>query len=161
MRNRGKLAAVAALTLLLTTTATAMSAQPALAASCSGTGCNGQDPGATGCADSNTTNARTLTVHYYASANFWADMTVYLRWSPTCGTNWAKAVVTSSNPSNWGYQMAVELKDQYYNYVDGTYTGLANTRAIYGDMHYAPTTPMRACAVIDNFSGGWQCTAAG
>jgi hypothetical protein len=137
--------------------------EPAFAAGCSNTGCNGQDPSGTSCADSSSYNVYTRNVSYYASANYWANMTIYLRYSRTCGTNWAKAVVTGSNPSSQAYQMQVELQDNTYNYVDGTYTILANTRSVYGNMHYAPTTPMRACAAIDdaNFPNGYYCTAAG
>ncbi|MET8280579.1 DUF2690 domain-containing protein [Micromonospora sp. NPDC005174] len=61
---------------------------PALAVSCYGDYCSGQDPEASGCsADATTT----------ASARIWGTYSyIELRWSPTCKTNWARV------PASWG-----------------------------------------------------------
>jgi hypothetical protein len=62
---------------------------PASAAGCSGFGCDGQDPVATGCANSAVT---------VASVNIWNwNQSVLLgrvdmRWSNSCHTNWARTV---------------------------------------------------------------------
>jgi hypothetical protein len=130
-----------------------------VAAACSGTSCNGQDPGAAGC----TSGAYTVysaSKQFYSSANFWATVRVELRWSPTCKTNWAKATITSSNPSAYSFQIQVLLKDANSNTLWHTeYTGIG--RAVYGDMHYAPTQRVKACAHINNFSGPFVCTSLG
>jgi hypothetical protein len=79
-------------------------------------------------------------------------MRIYLRYSPACGTNWAKAEITSSNPSNYSFQMVVRLVDSNYNYLNGTQYGLVG-RTLYGNMYYAPNLPVRACASNDTFGG--------
>ncbi|WP_079149164.1 DUF2690 domain-containing protein [Streptomyces agglomeratus] len=60
-------------------------ATPALATTigCRGDACSGRDPVQTHCAD----DAYTVTSYNDASAS------LQLRWSPTCGTNWARLVV--------------------------------------------------------------------
>ncbi|MEO3810734.1 DUF2690 domain-containing protein [Sphaerisporangium sp. B11E5] len=132
---------------------------PVMAAGCSGTGCNGKDPIAMGCADSRAYDVYTREINY-GGTNLSATMRVILRYSPTCGTNWAKVEVTRSNPSNYSFQIALTLQDSGYNTVSGTSHGTVG-RSGYGNMYYAPTTPMRACGVLSTFGGGYQCTNAG
>lgn len=54
---------------------------PAQAATCSGTGCNGKDPEATGCS-AGATVADSVALYPSGRAQ--------LRWSPSCGTNWVR-----------------------------------------------------------------------
>ncbi|SER24695.1 Protein of unknown function [Lentzea xinjiangensis] len=69
-------------TALIAATALLFLAAPdAQAASCSGRGCNGEDPVAAGCAGS-TTVADT--------AAMFTSGTAELRWSPACRTNWVR-----------------------------------------------------------------------
>jgi hypothetical protein len=132
---------------------------PVSAASCSGTGCNGQDPGTTGCTSGSYT-VYSATNTFWASSTFWATVSVDLRWSPTCQTNWARAAVTSSNPSTYAFQIQVMLKGSSYNTIWHTeYAGIG--RQVYGDMHYPPTQPVRACAYVNDFGGPPVCTALG
>jgi hypothetical protein len=130
-----------------------------IAAGCSGSGCNGKDPGAAGCSGANS-----YTVYYsdvnYGGGNLSARMRVSLRYSPTCGTNWAKVDVIQSNPANYSFQISLTLKDVNYNTIPGTSYGTVG-RSAYGNMYYAPTTPVRACGALDFFGGGYQCTSAG
>lgn len=110
------------------------SATPARAASCSGTGCNGQDPIATGC----NSDAYTVTSANIKNLQNQVVGRVDLRWSPTCQTNWARAVsnVGSTN-------MFVVLLDCNYNEISGTYYQLAGTTSVYGDMKYNTTVRAR------------------
>jgi hypothetical protein len=57
-----------------------------MAASCSGYGCDNKDPNATGCADRWTSTAMVGNVAL-GGVTF---ATINLRYSPTCGTNWAQ-----------------------------------------------------------------------
>lgn len=141
---------------------------PVAAASCSNTGCNGKDPYATSCQDS-----RSYTVYYRdmtfsGHPNNWPfELTarVELRYSPTCGTNWAKAKIIRYSTSNAPY-MEVELR-----YSNGTTIKGADWTTnyhvvgweVYGDMFYAPNTPVMACVRL-GYAGelsSWSCTAAG
>jgi len=132
---------------------------PAYAAGCSGGGCNGKDAGAMGCAGGSTYTVYTRDVDY-RSGNLSATMRVFLRYSPACGTNWARVDVVASSPSNYAFQISLTLKDQNYNTIGGTSYGAVG-RSAYGHMYYAPSQPVRACGTLDTFSGGYQCTAAG
>jgi len=60
----------------------AVTGMPASAATCSGAGCNYQDPLATGC------SADAVTVAHVQLP--WVAQRLELRWSPSCHTNWAR-----------------------------------------------------------------------
>lgn len=70
--------------------ATLHAAMPAV--TCSGNGCNGQDPEATGCANANAFTASSVTV---TDGDGVALIRVDNRFSSTCGTNWTR--ITSLN----------------------------------------------------------------
>ncbi len=57
-----------------------------------------------------------------------------LRWSPSCKTNWARAV-SSVGSTN----MFVQLQYCDGSPVSGTYYQLPNTTSVYGDMRYNTT----------------------
>jgi hypothetical protein len=78
--------------LLLPLAAPALAASPAVATSCSGTGCTGQDPQATGCDNGASTVASTQLKGWFGPIG-----EVQLRWSPTCQTNWARVVSWEGN----------------------------------------------------------------
>jgi hypothetical protein len=62
----------------------AAGSSPAQAVTCSGSGCTGKDPMATGCA------ADAKTVTSYVNDDFVPTLVMELRWSPTCQTNWGR-----------------------------------------------------------------------
>jgi hypothetical protein len=99
---------------------------------CSGYGCDDQDPIATGCsAGSYTVTSAPVTLGGTSYG------TVELRWSPTCQTNWSRVTVTAggSNPSGWWRDADVERQSPYA-YDGFSYNGAGSP--IYGDMLYAP-----------------------
>lgn len=96
---------------------------PALAASCYGDYCSGQDPQNTGCA-----NGAYTTKHYDFGT---ADLQV--RWSPTCQTNWARLVVYGVVPNFRGGTLYA-IQDTGYT----QQTGVPNS----GNMAATYWTPM-------------------
>jgi hypothetical protein len=134
IRARRRLLLVAVLATLFIPAGVVTTASPAFAASCSGYGCDNVDPTTTPCNDSRVYTVASDPLRYDPNGSIigWLD----LRYSPTCGTNWARV------RSNVGVQHI------YYNlhrqnesgiYGDGIYsTGWSN-------MLYAPT-PTVACA---------------
>ncbi len=70
------------LVLVVATGVVAVTGMPASAATCSGAGCNYQDPLATGC------SADAVTVAHVQLP--WVAQRLELRWSPSCHTNWAR-----------------------------------------------------------------------
>jgi hypothetical protein len=63
---------------------------PAARVTCSGDGCTGQRPELTGCDK----DGRTIRTGKVVDASGRAVGTIELRWSPTCGTNWARVSST-------------------------------------------------------------------
>src|SRR5215471_9809212 len=78
----GRLLAALAVLAIPMGTATVLAAQPAAAATCSGTGCNDTDPYATGCSYNN------YEVHGAADPVYGG--TLELWYGPSCGTNWTR-----------------------------------------------------------------------
>jgi len=120
-------------------------ASTASAASCSGNGCNGTDPIATGCSSGATT---VLNGHY-------AGGLLELRWSPTCQTNWTRFTPADNDTySIWvtrlsdGEWAGDGLEHAY------TFSG-ANGVSHYGDQVYSPG-PASAC-VQSPQHGGQVC----
>jgi len=100
--------------------------------SCSGYGCDHQDPVATGCsAGSYTVTSAPITLGGTSYG------TVELRWSPTCQTNWSRVTVASggSNPNRW-YRYAEVDRVSPYAYDWYPYNGTGSP--VYGNMLYAP-----------------------
>lgn len=114
---------------------------------CPGTGCTGLDPVTAGCSSDGYT-ARTVS-GYVGSRYYTIDM----RYSPRCQSNWAK--VTVNGASN----LEVQIKKSDGNFATPTYYSMNNNTVIYGNMYYAPTEPVSACARING--SAWICTAAG
>jgi hypothetical protein len=133
--------------------------QSASAASCSGTGCNGKDPGETQCNDASSYTVRSTTMTFEGGrVRFTARLE--LRYSPTCGTNWAKATITSANTSSLP-SLTVELRDTADYGLSGTRWSVVGNY-VYGNMWYAPTTPIKACGYIAfGGPGPWVCTTFG
>jgi hypothetical protein len=125
-------------------------ASPALAATCSGNGCNGQDPAATGCASDGYTVASAPVTDPYGRVG-----TVELRYSPKCGTNWSRVTMSVATENVATIMAIIERSDGlHYDY---GWSGRAPAGLqIYGDMVYAPTTSARAsgqAAWIDAATG--------
>ncbi len=105
---------------------------------CSGNGCNGQNPAATGC------EADAYTVQTAVFSNSYVE----LRYSPTCGTNWGR-VTSKVGPAN------LVIRSQRIDGLTYTFSGGKYNYAFSG-MVYAPTVKARACGGINGISG---CTA--
>ncbi|HEX4206769.1 MAG TPA: DUF2690 domain-containing protein [Ktedonobacteraceae bacterium] len=105
---------------------------------CSGNGCNGQNPVTTGC------NADAYTVQTAVFSNSYVE----LRYSPTCGTNWARVT------SKVGLANLV-ARIQRIDGLTYTFSG-GKFYYAYSVMVYAPTLAARACGGVNGISG---CTA--
>jgi len=108
--------------------------------SCSGDGCDGLDPVATGCA----VGAITVTVTG-GTASFRTG-TIQLRYSPTCGTNWGR-VMSSVGTA----QLTVSIRR-----ADGLFyfaTGIGTRK--WSPMVFARTAKAKACGSADHFE---NCT---
>lgn len=105
---------------------------------CSGNGCNGQNPATTGCA----ADARTV-----QTATF-SNSFVQLRYSPTCGTNWGRVI------SRVGAVHLV-VRTQRIDGLTYTFSG-GNFTSAFAAMVFAPRVAARACGGINGISG---CTA--
>jgi hypothetical protein len=134
--------AILCLTLLMTT------AGPAAAASCSGGGCNGLDPYATGCAQGayEVTSAGRFLQNPYGGTN---GSVVHLFWSPSCQTNWA--VVTQPGTCSdvlgtavWANVTSLST-GQTVSYV---YQNKTAPTYVWGNMVYSPG-PAQAYGDID------------
>jgi hypothetical protein len=109
-----------------------VAANPAMAATCSGYGCDYQDPVATGCASGSYTVSSAA-----VSRNGVQYGTVDLRWSPTCQTNWSRVWVGAggSNPNHYERYVWVERQSPSA-YVGFDYYG--DGSPVYGWMLYVP-----------------------
>ncbi|WP_433077793.1 DUF2690 domain-containing protein [Dactylosporangium sp. CA-052675] len=104
---------------------------PALAVTCWGDWCSGQDPDGSGC------SADAYTV---ASARIPGTYTyIELRWSPTCKTNWARVPIT------WGTQSPDSLR-AYQCSTGYTQRGVVNSGGDYSwtAMIYSPVQKVQA-----------------
>jgi hypothetical protein len=89
---------------------------------CSGTGCNGLDPISTGCSNTTTTAAQA------SGSGASGSLTIYLRYSTACVSNWAYVASNSGNRYvraevnvyQWQYRAAGNTTSTYSNMVDGT-----------------------------------------
>ena len=106
---------------------------------CSGNGCNGKDPIATGCAAG----------AYTVQTGVLLDFLVQLRYSPRCGTNWGRVISRIGSAHLFATVQRID--------------GLSYTRSfgfstlVFSQMVYAPTVKARACGRIG--SSVSSCTA--
>ncbi len=106
---------------------------------CSGDGCNNVDPAQSGCSND------AYTVTYVTTG----DVTVQLRYSPTCATNWGRVVSDGNN--NETYLVLVQREDGVAYGTKGLTGPVAWSRMV-----YSPVKRSRACVSIN---GGPQvCT---
>ena len=105
---------------------------------CSGEGCDGQNPATTGC------SADAYTVQTAVFSNSFVE----LRYSPTCGTNWGRVT------SRVGATFLVIRIDRSGG-LTYTFSG-GNFNFAYSAMVYAPKVAARACGGVNAISG---CTA--
>lgn len=115
------LAVVVSLTVLV------LVATPAQA--CSGYGCDGKDPIAEGCND----DAYTVDIEVVPNGTLWVE----LRYSPSCGTNWAR---TGSSIFLY-HQADVRSGSRREPFSGGGY-------GVYTDMLYCPTGSCTAAACV-------------
>lgn len=131
---------------------TLWSPKAALAASCSGYGCDGKDPYATGCAGAGA-SYRVIDMRYVYNEYRSIVGYVQLWWSDTCKTNWARAVRTVSYGTTY-YTHAHIFRDNNWNRVidntDTRYdTWVRGATAVYTRMVYAPVLLAQACGGLD------------
>jgi hypothetical protein len=107
---------------------------------CSGAGCNGLDPEATGCAnDAYTVKVKGGTVSFRTGR-------IELRYSPTCGTNWGRVTSTIGSA-----QLTVSIRRD-----DGLfYFAVGSGIQMWSPMVYAPNSKAKACGSVGNFG---DCT---
>ena len=105
---------------------------------CSGNGCNGQNPQSTGCA------ANAFTVRRVDFSNSFVE----LRYSPKCGTKWGR-VTSKVGPTR------LVVRTQRNDGLTYTFTG-GNFNSAFAAMVYAPQVAARACGGVNSISG---CTA--
>jgi hypothetical protein len=119
----------------------------ALAATCSGPGCTGTDPVATGCAGNVTVLSSARLWIYYTPSGTWGK--VDLMYSNTCKTKWAR--VTSYNIKvqpdgeavNWDYAFMKKV-----GLAGGYYQKKGHTTTIYTNQVYAPGVSWQACGSL-------------
>jgi Protein of unknown function (DUF2690) len=107
---------------------------PALAATCSGSGCNGKDPAATGCAST----ASTVATDTFVSTSAYKAR-VDLRYSSGCRTTWARIVFTASSATSWANPYSDIIPDgagTTYNCTGVTYSSTLGGYSCYTPMHY-------------------------
>jgi hypothetical protein len=108
---------------------------------CSGNGCNGLDPEQTGCA------ADAYTVKVSGGTVSFRTGYVELRYSPTCGTNWARVISTVGN---------VQLTASIRRTNDGLfYFAVGSGTRLWSPMVYAPNVKAKGCGSAINYG---DCT---
>jgi len=122
-------------------TASAHATQRSLAqVTCSGNGCNGKDPEATGCA---------VGAHTVQTATL-SNIFVQLRYSPRCGTNWGQVLSRIGSG-----RILVQIQR-----INGlSYSRTAVGTLLVSQMVYAPTVKARACGRIGAGASPFGCTA--
>ena len=109
---------------------------------CSGNGCNGLDPVATGC------DLDAITVTTTGGTVSFRTGTIQLRYSPTCGTNWGRVISTIGNT-----QLTVSIRrdDGLFYFTVGSGTRL------WSPMVFARNVKAKACGSAGHFE---DCTEA-
>lgn len=108
---------------------------------CSGNGCNGLDPEKTGCA------ADAYTLKVSGGTESFRTGSVELRYSPRCGTNWAR--VFSAIGST---QLTVSIRRTN----DGLfYFAVGSGTRLWSPMVYAPNVKAKGCGSASNYG---DCT---
>ncbi len=131
---------MAALAMAICSAALLVSAHSAQAATCSGYGCDGKDPAATGCSSgAETVKSKYIEVYVASKESEERVGRLDLRYSPSCRTNWAR--VTFLQEGETFIETFIEREGesssrQYYG---------EKGSEVYGNMVYAPT-PIKACA---------------
>ncbi len=124
------------------TTISASTAKPQLPrVTCSGDGCNGLDPIATGCAND------AITVKTTGGTTSFRTGTIELRYSPTCGTNWGRVVSSVGS-----VQLTVSIRREtdklfYFKVATGT--------ILWSPMIFAKTVKAKACGSAGHYE---DCT---
>jgi hypothetical protein len=107
---------------------------------CSGNGCDGLDPEATGCArDAYTVRVSGGTVSFRTG-------TIELRYSPTCGTNWGRVL---SNIGSARLTVSIRRHDGLFYFAVGSGVRL------WSPMVYARNVKAKACGSANNYA---DCT---
>lgn len=121
---------------------------PAQAATCSGMGCDGQDPVQTGCAN----GAYTVASDYIYQWGV-AIGRVDLRYSPACETNWTRTISYIGPETIDAVITRDDIKEHFDEYLE-------NVTNVFTDMVYAPS-PVCAQGLGIIYVAGVQYNDAG
>jgi murein DD-endopeptidase MepM/ murein hydrolase activator NlpD len=115
---------------------------------CSGTGCNNQPPGPSGCASSGVQTPKQAAIRNRYGTQIG---TVQLKWSTKCQTNWG--AIFSSVGTRTIYEMVVSRGA-------GPFVDLDDYTYGFSPMVYAPNIQARACGglISGDFVQGYSCT---
>lgn len=119
--------------------------------SCSGNGCNGVDPNTTPCA-SDAVSVAGATRSIFRNGTSIVIGQVELRWSASCGTNWARVSRTDGATADGMY--ATIRRSDGATYTD-FHTGFSS---IWSRMVYAPTVCAAATGLVDESFISGQAT---
>lgn len=119
--------------------------------SCSGNGCNGVDPNTTPCA-SDAVSVAGATRSIFRNGTSIVIGQVELRWSASCGTNWARVSRTDGAFAEGMY--ATITRSDGVSYTD-FHTGFSS---IWSRMVYAPTVCAAATGLVDESFISGQAT---
>ncbi len=149
MRKQRRFARIALILALFTAlvggTVVLAVASPAMAATCSGNGCNGLDPIATGCQNSYTQLVGSSEIKNGSTHYGWID----LRYSPTCGTNWSRV---RSDIGTQNLEAFIIRTSDNLAYTESGYFQIAWT-----NMVYAPTVTACAQGTINLYGAPAVC----
>jgi hypothetical protein len=135
--------------------AVVLSAAPAFAATCGGTGCDHTDPYTSGCAGPGASYYVVATTPIYKGSTKVQAGYVQLWYSSTCGTNWARTVVFNDGLNDVFYvKTGVATTDGRSDVYD-QFPGTSWTNQL-----YAPAVKAQACGEIeaDSFTTSYTCT---
>lgn len=149
-RQRGKRLLLLLLAAFVAVAGTLVTAGPAQAATCSGYGCDGTDPIATGCASGTVTNTGTTYITNSAGQRL---AYLELRYSVACGTNWGRITQVGSTSSIYVYAYRPSPYASTY-----TYGGAGSN--YYGDQLYGQGMTVCTVGQATDSATGQTYTAA-
>lgn len=143
---------------LLATAALVATAQPSMAASCSGSSCAGKNPQTQGCSGDGATKKE------YSSD----IVTVQIRYSPSCDAFWTR-VQAGTGPDPFCNVWAIIVQERYlYSRPDGEYFWQRTSQQRLATPHYASChtgqlnwTYMIADSTVDRYKACWTFAPIG
>jgi Protein of unknown function (DUF2690) len=161
-RRARRLAVAGTLAALAFSLLAAVLPQSASAATCYGTGCQNRDPQLTGCsAGAYTLNSATIyepLVHDEGFGDYAAVGRVDLRFSPTCGTKWAR--ITTYVTDGFGNPFHVYVEARYMatgtRYIEYGYYYVAWTNMMFAPQLGSPGQRVCVWGMINIYGSSYQ-----